>query len=327
MRDAEAIADVVLTTMRAALAPVLERLAATEARLGALADVRDRLIVVETKSTHPVMTLPEIPQVDLSPLTERLAAIETRLTQVEASRDAAALTALHERVAVVETKTAVPVAAPDVPPAVDLSPITERLAVAEKMLGGLTALPERMAVMETKSALPMPVAEVDLSPITRRQDALETAMAAHINRESTEISKDISVLFYRMDSMEKRAPIPGPVGPTGKDGDPGKNGADGIVALDELSIAQENDRTLVFRARNKDIGTLTVPVDIYRGVFVEGRTYERGDGVTYGGSEWHCNETTTTKPGESKHWTLKVKRGRDGKDGRDAPSLPVVKVG
>ena len=53
--------------------------------------------------------------------------------------------------------------------------------------------------------------------------------------------------------------------------------------------------------------------------------------ATWGGSTFHCNETTTSKPGESKAWTLMVKRGRDGKDGRDlspaATALPVVTVG
>ena len=59
----------------------------------------------------------------------------------------------------------------------------------------------------------------------------------------------------------------------------------------------------------------------------DGKTYERGDGVTWAGSEWHCNEPTTTKPGDgSKAWTLKVKRGRDGKDGRDAMTAPVLSV-
>jgi hypothetical protein len=49
--------------------------------------------------------------------------------------------------------------------------------------------------------------------------------------------------------------------------------------------------------------------------------------VTSGGSCWHCNEPTTTKPGEgSKAWRLMVKRGRDGKDGLNAPTVPVVKI-
>ena len=45
--------------------------------------------------------------------------------------------------------------------------------------------------------------------------------------------------------------------------------------------------------------------------------------VTWAGSAWHCNETTTTKPGDgAKAWTLMVKRGRDGKDGKDGASGP-----
>jgi hypothetical protein len=73
----------------------------------------------------------------------------------------------------------------------------------------------------------------------------------------------------------------------------------------------------------KEIGTARFAVDLYRGVWAEGRTYEPGDSVTWAGSEWHCLATTTTKPGEgSKAWTLKVKRGRDGKDGQDGPSGP-----
>ena len=64
-------------------------------------------------------------------------------------------------------------------------------------------------------------------------------------------------------------------------------------------------------------------LDIYRGIWADGRTYEPGDGVTWSGSEWHCHATTTTKPGDgSKAWTLKVKRGRDGKDGKDGPPGP-----
>lgn len=56
----------------------------------------------------------------------------------------------------------------------------------------------------------------------------------------------------------------------------------------------------------------------YCGVFVEGKTYDRGHSVTYAGSVWHCNtDGTTSKPGDgSKDWTLMVKRGQNGRDGR-----------
>lgn len=51
------------------------------------------------------------------------------------------------------------------------------------------------------------------------------------------------------------------------------------------------------------------------GVFNQSQTYSRGDGVTFGGSFWICQEDgVTSKPGVGKLWRLAVKRGRDGKD-------------
>ena len=55
-----------------------------------------------------------------------------------------------------------------------------------------------------------------------------------------------------------------------------------------------------------------IPAALYRGVFVDGRIYERGDLVTVNGSIFHCNTDTTRRPGDgAKDWTLAVKRGRD----------------
>lgn len=65
-----------------------------------------------------------------------------------------------------------------------------------------------------------------------------------------------------------------------------------------------------------------IPSVIYRGVFTQ-RDYAKGDTVSWGGSIWHCDESTSDKPGEpgSKGWTLAVKRGQNGKDGRDGRDL------
>jgi len=93
--------------------------------------------------------------------------------------------------------------------------------------------------------------------------------------------------------LETRPPMPGPAGQDGAPGAPGPPGADGTPGL------------------------------VFRGVFVDGQIYDRGHLVTWAGSSWHCNSTTTTKPGEgSKAWTLMVKRGRDGKDGAPGPAGP-----
>lgn len=59
---------------------------------------------------------------------------------------------------------------------------------------------------------------------------------------------------------------------------------------------------------------VVLPAMIYRGVFVEGKDYEPGDTVTWGGSLWHCNTRTFEKPIDGgSAWTLAAKRGRDAK--------------
>ena len=94
----------------------------------------------------------------------------------------------------------------------------------------------------------------------------------------------------RLAVLETRPPLPGPPGPAGQDGAPGQDGTPGLE---------------------------------FRGVFLEGQAYDRGHLVTWAGASWHCNEPTTTKPGDgSKAWTLMVKKGRDGKDGKDGPRGP-----
>jgi len=147
----------------------------------------------------------------------------------------------------------------------------------------------------------------------------QTAMTMQL-ATMAEASKSIGLVRERIAVLETRAPIPGPAGPAGKDGSDG-------VGFGDLLIEHDGARAVTIKAARGDVvkvlGTFTIPAVIYRGVWVEGKTYEPGDGVTWAGSEWHCQAPTTTKPGESaKAWTLKVKRGRDGKDGKDGPSGP-----
>ncbi len=120
-------------------------------------------------------------------------------------------------------------------------------------------------------------------------------------------------------------------GPTGERGVDGKNGRDGIdgergtdgLGFDDLEIQHDGERGFTFRLarEGRDVRqwTYTVPCQIYRGVWVPGTCYSRGDTVTWGGSLYHCNVPTTDKPGGSAAWTLAAKRGADGRDGKAGP--------
>lgn len=52
----------------------------------------------------------------------------------------------------------------------------------------------------------------------------------------------------------------------------------------------------------------------YCGAYREGTASLKGHFYTFGGSVWHCNSDTTSKPNEAHtEWTLAVKRGRDAR--------------
>ena len=201
-----------------------------------------------------------------------------------------------------------------------LGPVLERLAVAEARLTqtlaydqALSELRDRVLVGETTAAARVPT-PIDLAPVLERLAAVSERVAV----------------------VETRAPVPGPAGQDGTKGVDGVNGANGTdgrdgLGFDDLTVAFDGDRTLdltFLRGTEKKSFPIVLPFLRYVGVYQDGKAYTAGDVVTWAGSTWHANESTTTKPGDgSKAWTLTVKRGRDGSDGRDAPgALPVVKV-
>jgi hypothetical protein len=110
----------------------------------------------------------------------------------------------------------------------------------------------------------------------------------------------------RLRQLEMREPLEGP---------PGKDG----FSLEDFDCqVLDDDRTIQFSFKSGEhehIATMKWPTVIYRNVFKEGEQYETGDMVTWGGSLWHCDKATTSKPG-TEDWTLACKRGRDGKDAK-----------
>lgn len=92
-----------------------------------------------------------------------------------------------------------------------------------------------------------------------------------------------------------------------------------VNGIGEIEIEQIDERSFAVRtqttAGDRISKQFSLPVVLDRGVFREGETYERGDGVTFGGSFWIAQKDASTgKPGTSADWRLAVKKGRDGAD-------------
>ena len=123
-----------------------------------------------------------------------------------------------------------------------------------------------------------------LEPLTLRLNEIDARLVQLKGETALALAQELGAIREKVAVLEAREPLPGP---PGKDGEPGPPGKDGTAGL------------------------------TYQGVFQDGKSYDPGDVVTWGGSAWHANEPTVSKPGESaKAWTLVVKRGRDGKDGK-----------
>jgi len=103
---------------------------------------------------------------------------------------------------------------------------------------------------------------------------------------------------------------------------------EGVAEINFQKISERKFNLQVVRSSGVvDEHEAYIPTMLHKGVLKEGKEYEQGDVVTWAGSQWHCEIPTTEKPkaeyaeGEVKHWTLVVKRGRDGKNGTNGRDL------
>ncbi len=177
-------------------------------------------------------------------------------------------------------------------------------------------------------ALPAPASgkdgrDADMEEVSRLiDDGVKSAVAAlpvpkdgvpgkdGLGLASALIDRDGALVVTLTDGSTKSL---GPV--VGKDGENGKDGE--AFTLDDFDIIPLDERTIKMAFTKGEVMhsfELAIPALIYRNVWREGETYQRGDMVTWAGSIWHCDKgDCTTKP-DGGDFTLAVKRGRDGKD-------------
>lgn len=151
-----------------------------------------------------------------------------------------------------------------------------------------------------------------LSPLESRLKALEDRPAAKdgVGVAGAVIDRDGHLILTLSDGKTVELGLV-----VGKDGDPGPKGFD-LGDFDADLGADGRTIELAFGAgEDRVTRALQLPTMIYRGVFEQGRTYEVGDVVTWGGSGWACVERSEERPGEgAKGWKLAVKKGDRGKD-------------
>jgi len=97
-----------------------------------------------------------------------------------------------------------------------------------------------------------------------------------------------------------------------------------VEGVKDIEVTPVDDRTLkvnVQRSSGDTAGELfSMPVVIDRGVYRPDGDYQKGDGVSFGGSFWIAQKGNPGgKPGTTDDWRLAVKHGRQGKQGEQGP--------
>lgn len=178
-----------------------------------------------------------------------------------------------------------------------------------------------------------------------------TAIELEVLKATAPFKEEIRSLKTQLET--RAAPIEGTPGPAGKDGKDGIDGKDGQPGKDGVSGVDGKDGTIGERGADglngKDGAPSTIPgpkgdtgqrgadgiatreelnslieermgemqvrtfADVYQGVYENGRSYERGQLVTWGGSLWLSQSEAKAKPGESAEWKLVVKKGADAR--------------
>lgn len=169
--------------------------------------------------------------------------------------------------------------------------------------------------------------------MTNRDHAILRAVAGIFKAFAGRLEQRFQVLELKERGLDGQ---PGPTGPPGPEGAPGRDGRDGLpgrpgekgadgtngrdgLGFEDMFVEKTSARgfTLVFqRGSERKEFPMHFDTVLDAGVFREEAEYEKGDGVTYGGSFWIAQKPSKgLRPGTADAWRLAVKQGRDGKQG------------
>ncbi len=194
--------------------------------------------------------------------------------------------------------------------------VTEMVAAIPAPLPGKDAIIDyELIESRIRENIPAPIKgdpgkDADLGVLNDMvSDKVKAAMAEFRPPEKGDPGKDAEPL----DMEEVRRHLTGEVQRELAGWERPHDGEDGL-GFDDMNMDLEEDgRTLVFRVSRDDrekVFKMVCPWQIFRGVYESGRSYTRGDVVTYAGSQFIAKRDTIQKPGTD-DWVLSVKRGKD----------------
>lgn len=309
MVDIDDIADVVAGAVKAATAPLIERL-----------DAQAKLIETLEAREMPTAIKGDPGEVDMDQVRGILSdLVSAAFATIPAPQDGKSVDPEDVRQMVDEAVSALP-------------PAKDGESVDMDALRGIVDEMTQKAVSEqlpeAVKAIPIPAAPEPIAPDMAAIDAsiregIAKAVAElpaakdgenGIGLADALIDKDGNLVVTMTDGRTKALGLV-----VGKDGDRGKDGE--TFTLDDFDIEQTDERTLEFkflRGNTMHIFELEFPVPIFREAYKEGREYRKGDMVVWGGSLWATTKDTTAKPDTpDSGWMIAARKGRDGKSAKD----------
>lgn len=211
-------------------------------------------------------------------------------------------------------------AIPPAQPGKDADPEEMRREIAEQVKAAVAAIPvpkngDSVTVDDVRplieehvakavAAIPVPKDGADVAGGTIDRDGhliitLSNGQTKDFGQVCGRNGVDVDIGAIEKSIAEKVAAIPKP-----------KDGLDGI-GFDDMDFEVRDDGCYIVFIKGEVEKEARLPIPIDRGVYKEGQTYRKGDGVTWGGSFWFAQEETTEKPDSGKGWRLAVKKGRD----------------